>query len=246
MKQLLSTFTLALSLFLSPAFAQTFSSNDKHINLLELYTSEGCSSCPPADRWIGRLKHDSRLWSEFIPVVFHVDYWDYIGWKDPFAKTQFSYRQRQHSQQGNLSSVYTPGLLLNGKEWRAWRRQSSLSYPKIKAAGNLTIDISNNLIDAVYLPDRIQASSLSLNIAILGFDVKSEINSGENNGHTFSHDFVVIGYKKVVIQSDNGNFNASEISLPQLSTTPSKQALVARIDSGNNLEPLQATGGWLN
>jgi len=62
-----------------------FSSGTNHVSLVELYTSEGCSSCPPADRWFSELKRDDGLWREFVPLAFHVDYWDYIGWQDRFA-----------------------------------------------------------------------------------------------------------------------------------------------------------------
>ena len=60
------------------------------VALLEVYSSEGCSSCPPAEEWVSRLSHRSGLWSEFVPVVFHVDYWDSLGWKDALAERQFS------------------------------------------------------------------------------------------------------------------------------------------------------------
>jgi len=61
------------------AYAQTFNSSTQQVNLIELYTSEGCSSCPPADKWLNSLKEQQGLWTEFIPLAFHVDYWDYIG-----------------------------------------------------------------------------------------------------------------------------------------------------------------------
>ncbi len=95
------------------ASAQTFTSTDKRVSVLELYTSEGCSSCPPADEWLSKLKQDDRLWSEIIPLAFHVDYWDYIGWQDPFANKRYSQRQRQYARDKNVRTVYTPGTLLN-------------------------------------------------------------------------------------------------------------------------------------
>jgi hypothetical protein len=72
----------------------TFGSGKTRGHLVELFTSEGCSSCPPADRWLSRLKRDSRLWKSVFPVAFHVDYWDYIGWPDRFAVPQYSALQR--------------------------------------------------------------------------------------------------------------------------------------------------------
>src|SRR5687768_10063986 len=74
-----------------------FQSGPNRTALLELYTSEGCSSCPPAEAWLSRVKSDARLWKEFVPVAFHVDYWDYLGWRDPFGMANYSERQRAYA-----------------------------------------------------------------------------------------------------------------------------------------------------
>lgn len=98
-------------------------SNTNQANLIELYTSEGCSSCPPADRWLSRLVDHPALWQQIVPIAFHVDYWDYIGWKDRFARPEFTNRQRQYANESGLSTIYTPGVLANDKEWRnfSWK-----------------------------------------------------------------------------------------------------------------------------
>jgi hypothetical protein len=96
-----------------------FQSSDHQTALLELYTSEGCSGCPPAEAWLSQLKNLPRLWKDFVPVAFHVDYWDYLGWRDPWATKGFSERQRSYAQPWGSDSVYTPGFVLNGKEWGA-------------------------------------------------------------------------------------------------------------------------------
>ncbi|MCP5161451.1 MAG: DUF1223 domain-containing protein, partial [Hahellaceae bacterium] len=98
----------------------TFQSEAKQTALLELFTSEGCSSCPPADAWLSTLQHDPRLWRDFIPVAFHVDYWDRLGWKDTLASPAYSHRQQVYQQQKLTSGVYTPGFVLAGEEWRGW------------------------------------------------------------------------------------------------------------------------------
>ena len=95
--------------------AAVFQSGPLRVNVLELYTSEGCSSCPPADRWLSGLKQDDRLWREIIPIAFHVDYWNYIGWQDRFSSPVYSERQRHYARNKGLSTVYTPGFLLNGR-----------------------------------------------------------------------------------------------------------------------------------
>src|SRR3989338_9674550 len=88
--------------------------------LVELYTSEGCSSCPPADRWLSGLASKGYAPDRVVPLSLHVDYWDYIGWKDPYAKREFSLRQRKLSQLQRMALVYTPQVLLQGRDFRDW------------------------------------------------------------------------------------------------------------------------------
>jgi len=95
------------------------------VALLELFTSEGCSSCPPAETWLSGLRSAPGLWKEFVPASFHVDYWDYLGWRDPWASKIFSYRQRDYAQSWHSDSIYTPGFVLNGREWRSWSREQN-------------------------------------------------------------------------------------------------------------------------
>src|SRR3569832_1871687 len=85
-------------------------------SLLELYTSEGCSSCPPADRWLSHLPDDAGV----VPLAFHVDYWDRLGWRDPFAQAAFS--QRQRARNNGTGWVYTPQVMLDGKDYRTRQR----------------------------------------------------------------------------------------------------------------------------
>src|SRR6476660_686425 len=95
---------LALSLTTSHMLAQqsastphatTFESGDTQSMLIELFTSEGCSSCPPAEKWLSALKSNQDLWKKIVPVAFHVDYWDRLGWRDRFAKPDFTSRQQR-------------------------------------------------------------------------------------------------------------------------------------------------------
>src|ERR1043166_2523994 len=108
--------TLALLLATADAHAATieFQSSGKQTALLELYPSEGCSSCPPAESWLSRLTKSSGLWKEFVPLAFHVDYWDNLGWPAPCAAGQFSDRQRAYAQSWHSRRIYTPEFVLNG------------------------------------------------------------------------------------------------------------------------------------
>src|SRR5262245_51684991 len=100
--------------------ATTFESGETQGTLIELFTSEGCSSCPPAEKWLSELKSNQELWKKIIPVAFHVDYWDRLGWRDRFAKPEFTSRQQHYAATWGGDSVYTPGFVVNGKEWQRW------------------------------------------------------------------------------------------------------------------------------
>ena len=83
-------------------------------HLLELFTSEGCSSCPPAEAWLSNLKNEPRLWQDFVPLAFHVDYWDHLGWRDLFASKLWTERQADYSARWKAETVYTPAFVLMG------------------------------------------------------------------------------------------------------------------------------------
>src|SRR5688572_27607685 len=103
--------------------------------LVELYTSEGCSSCPPADRWLSTLREGGLGPDRLVPLGLHVDYWDYIGWRDPFALRLFSDRQRELAAVHRARVVYTPQVMLAGKDYRGW---SSRRFADAVAAVNAT------------------------------------------------------------------------------------------------------------
>lgn len=103
---------------ISTAFGLSFSSTEKQNTLIELYTSEGCNSCPPADSWLNSFKNKPSLFNRDIPLAFHVDYFNDDGWVDIYSQPAFSQRQRQQSKQGYLPAVYTPGILVNSVEYR--------------------------------------------------------------------------------------------------------------------------------
>src|SRR5262252_11113752 len=88
--------------------------------LVELYTSEGCDTCPPADRWLSSLFSRGFRPDQVVPLSLHVDYWDYIGWKDPFGKSEFSARQRKLAAMRRPVIVYTPQVVLQGQDFRRW------------------------------------------------------------------------------------------------------------------------------
>lgn len=238
---LLLFFLITLSLY-SHSFAadKRFSSAETRVSLIELYTSEGCSSCPPAEKWMNALIDDPQLWQQFVPVAFHVDYWDYIGWKDPFADKQHGLRQRQYKEQGNIFSVYTPGVLLNGKEWRKWRYARRIPVAQ-QAAGTLDVEILDNRIKAVFTPADGEIEDWELNIALLGFDLRSNVRAGENAGRSLEQEFVVLNHVKET--SSTGQW---QLPVPVAKKTLSgRKGLAAWVNKKGSQTPLQATGGWL-
>jgi hypothetical protein len=143
------------------AAAQTnfikFQSGPEQTALLELYTSEGCSSCPPAEAWLSGLQESPGLWKDFAPVGFHVDYWNHLGWKDVWSDPQFSERQRDYAQFWHSENIYTPEFVLNGKEWHHWF--SGKNGPRAGGAkvGKLTLISKNtNRWEASFVPERLR------------------------------------------------------------------------------------------
>jgi len=223
----------------------SLSSSNKQISLLELYTSEGCSSCPPADTWVSSLKDDPRLWNEIIPLGFHVDYWDYIGWKDRFASPAYSLRQRQYAQQGSVNTVYTPGFLSNGQEWRPWNGRRFLDTSKVKKTGVLNIQINGDKADIRFSPNQISRDNLDINIALLGFDLTSTIKSGENTGKILHHDFVVLGLDNTNLTLDKDEY-VGTISMPASQVEAPRYGVAVWVTRTGHQTPIQAVGGWLS
>jgi hypothetical protein len=233
-KYLLTALLLCYSLL---SIAQTFRSGNAKTQLLELYSSQGCSSCPPAEKWVSNMIDNPQLWNTFIPLVFHVDYWNYLGWKDPFSNQKFSQRQRRYHAQGNINSVYTPGFILNGEEWRG-RKVNELLLARNKSSGILSAKLTNNVLQVRYE----YTQALQLNIALLGFGIKTEVLNGENSGSLFSEDFIVLDFKSIF--SDNAQWNLPVTTDSEFNA--SRYALVLWVNNIEDLQPLQAVGGWID
>jgi hypothetical protein len=222
----------------------TLQSPTQQLTLLELYTSEGCSSCPAADRWMSQLKNDPRLWRQIIPVAFHVDYWDYIGWPDRFASAQFSQRQRYYAQNGYVKTVYTPGLILNGQEWRRWFNDPTLQLPVPPEVGSLRLDIDQGQALASFSSLQLLPPQLELHLATLGFELTTAVQSGENRGRQLIHDFAVLGYKRVLL-ARQGERYLGQVTLPESRYATPRMGLAAWLSLPNDPRPLQVVGGWL-
>jgi hypothetical protein len=198
-----SLFLLILSLAVTAEAAQCVSESGRGTTaLVELYTSEGCSSCPPADRWLAGLAQRTAPGS-VVPLALHVDYWDYIGWKDPYAKREFSLRQRKLSQLQRMAFVYTPQVLLQGRDFRGWgSRAFDEALARINAQparAHMRLEIlgtDSEVLEVVASAELSeQAEDAALYIAAYQSKLETRISAGENRGRILSHDYVVLEWQ---------------------------------------------------
>jgi hypothetical protein len=212
---------------------RVFESGSQRTHLIELFTSEGCSSCPPAEAWLSKLKAEPRLWKDFVPLAFHVDYWDRLGWRDPFAAKEWTARQYQYSANWKSESVYTPGFVLDGRELL----DRAVPVPSNEKPGVLKLALVNQKIVAQFVPADGGTKDVDLHVAMLGFDLNTKVTAGENNGRNLHQDFVVLS-----LMSEKMSECKAEIALNPDSRAG---AIAAWVTAPNQLEPLQAVGGWL-
>jgi len=170
--------------------------------LVELYTSEGCDSCPPADRWMSSLASRGFAPDKVVPMALHVDYWDYIGWKDPYGKRQFSGRQRKMAALARSALVYTPQVMLQGRDFRQWgspafaEAVARINAQPARARLELTLDTGKGLVfgaeATAELLGGVAGGKPALYLAAYENRLVSEVLAGENRGKTLAHDYVVM------------------------------------------------------
>jgi len=163
--------------------------------LLELYTSEGCSSCPPADEWLARFRTGKLYPDRVVPLALHVDYWNYLGWEDPFSDKRHTQRQYSVARLHRSRTVYTPQLLLNGKEFLRWRHQgmtaveSAIMTPA-RADLTLTLEREGNVLNIAVKARPAGRGVPDLFIVLYENNLTNHVRAGENEGRTLRHDFV--------------------------------------------------------
>lgn len=222
-------------------------SGPDQVALLELYTSEGCSSCPPAERWLSGLTNSPALWREIVPIEFHVDYWDNLGWPDRFASSEHTQRQQTYAELWKRPTIYTPGFVVNGSEWR-WRLSLG-GFPKgdRQRVGVLEVTAaSTNRLQIHYSTDAANHRSgpLEVTAAWLGSDVVSDVRKGENAGSQLRHPFVALRSVTAPLELQNGNASG-ELVLPRLLRQAAPRLGVAVwVSRVGSPVPEQATGGW--
>jgi hypothetical protein len=234
-----------------PALAQTnliqFQSAPERTALLELYTSEGCSSCPPAEAWFSGLKDSPRLWKDFAPVAFHVDYWNDLGWKDAWSAEEYSERQRAYAQFWRTENIYTPEYVLNGQEWRGWFAGKNGPKSGGERVGVLTVvSADTNHWQVSFVPEKIAGYHYQLHAALLAGEIVSDVKAGENRGLRLNHDFAAVQLLHAGMTTSNGIVLGKFPLNPTGFKTGKTSALVVWVTKAGEFQPLQATGGWLS
>lgn len=171
------------------------------VAVVELFTSEGCSSCPPADAVLTRLKREQPVSGvKIIPLSESVPYWDYIGWKDPYAKESFTTRQKEYCQKFATDSLYTPQAVINGIAQTTGSNYSEILrlVGATSAATDITIDGSLVRYDnrlklnaTLQLPTKLDKARLTLTAFVVEDNLTSSVTRGENAGAKISHNNVV-------------------------------------------------------
>ncbi len=218
-----------------------FRSGEQPVPLIELFTSEGCSSCPPAENWLSELRHDDGLWEDFVPLAWHVNYWDRLGWPDKFADQRYTDRQYAYAEHWKARNVYTPGLVRGGDEWRI--RDGGMKQPGSARGGELVAEVSGSQLKIMYSSVGDKTGKLLVNVVRLGGGIASNVHSGENRGKKLAHEFLVLGWSQ-------GRLNAgqAQLLLPEIDKTVNapRRAIAVWISRGDAPTPIQATGGWLS
>jgi hypothetical protein len=250
--QTLSIGLLALAPLLSslPSQAQCRAASvDHQVAVFELYTSEGCDSCPPADRWFSDLRGNADG-LRGVALAFHVDYWDRLGWKDRFGSA--AYTARQHDQASRLHApfVYTPQVLLQGRDYAAWRTAQAtgavdaiIAKPaaaRIELAASLVERNATTVDVRVRVRDPRDRAHAAIAVALVQDGLASEVKAGENAGKRLTHDHVVRQWRE-----DAARFDASGeatqravLALPDDAGPLSVVALVENESTGAVLQAL--------
>jgi hypothetical protein len=217
-------FTIAAGLIVAALTTSAFmnatnpsKSDDKGFAVIELYTSEGCSSCPPADELVAKIQQENAGKPVYI-LAYHVDYWNRLGWKDQFSSADFSKRQNDYANFLNINSVYTPQIVVNGRtefvgsEEATLRNAIKTSLQKAPSAQLIlnTASIDQNHIDLKYNTEGADKNTV-LQLAIVQKSAQTKVLRGENGGRTLSHVQIVNKLQEVTLK---GNSGIAKVSLP--------------------------------
>jgi len=240
--------TIALAVAAVAAFAQTPSLAADTCSVrsaatvppvVELYTSEGCNSCPPADRWLSRLRADPNV----VALAFHVDYWDRLGWKDRFASAAFTARQAEQQASNGARFSYTPQVVVDGQDRKDWPGiATSLAADRPAAPVEVLLARDGDRVTATVAATARSPKRLAAYWAVTEQGHVTAVKAGENRGATLQHDYVVRDYQTVPAWAPRtGTPQALSFQLParaDAATHPREVNLVV-VDADNG-RPVQA------
>lgn len=239
---LIPLLALAAASAAAPALAQSCEarSGAQPPAVVELYTSEGCSSCPPADRWLSQLKAGGA--NPVLALSFHVNYWNHLGWRDPFATPETTARQYRLKEAMGGPYVYTPQVVLNGRDHRGWsgQRAGDLAGLPAATAPALRLSRQGSVVTAEVAPaptsaGRAAAGEMAGYWAVLQDGLMSKVTRGENAGENLRHDHVVTRYQPVPAWNA-ARGGSHQLTLP--SGTSSRVAFV--VTNAALTQPVQA------
>lgn len=225
------------------ATACTAESGGQRAALVELFTSEGCSSCPPADRWLSELGRTSG--AAVVPLAFHVDYWDSIGWPDPFASAAYSERQRQAAARQSSRTVFTPQVLVNGRTLHDWHRTGGSGQALAARSADPSARIR---LEARKVADGLRVSvsgaapgrDLAVFVALYENGLSTSVPAGENAGRRLGHDYVVRAFSGPLAVGADGRFeHAPTLAVPR-NARPANLGVAAFVQRLSDGEVLQA------
>lgn len=223
-------------------------SDTKGFALLELFTSEGCSSCPAADALLARIQQEAQDKPIYV-LAYHVDYWDRLGWKDIFSNPDFTRRQNEYGGWMNLNSVYTPQVVINGKKECVGSDASALNRAITGALATVpsaTVVLSARQNgDKLTVDYEVSGGSVKdrLSIAVVQKLAVSKVERGENSGRTLTHAQIVRELQQVSLTAEKKG--SSSIKLPQ-GFTAAGWEVVGFVQNARNGEVLGVAKAVLN
>jgi len=219
-------------LFLIIFFTSSLFAQQKPVVILELFTSQGCSSCPPADDFLSELKKSKNA-ASIIALSYHVDYWDYIGWKDPYASKKYTNKQRFYGQKFYSSSIYTPQLVINGNEHLVGSDKVNIlrkTNEQLHEESNNSIIISsairkNNTVEFSYdITGKINKKNIHYLLVI--DERKTSVKKGENSNRTLKNSNIVVNEEIEAIKTKTGNYT---LEIPSIVTKQDTLKIVVLI-----------------
>jgi hypothetical protein len=205
--------------------------------VVELYTSEGCDSCPPADRWLSKLKADPRV----VALAFHVDYWDRLGWKDRFASPAFTGRQAEQQASNGARFSYTPQVVVDGQDRKDWSGIAEPIGQRAAAPVDVLLTREGDRVTASVAASSRAPKRLAAYWAVTEQDHVTAVKAGENRGVTLHHDYVVRDYKTVPAWSASATApQAIAFQLPERSDATHPRAVNLVVVDADTGRPVQA------